>query len=600
MFFTISYGQPLDRSDIVVSSNAPVAIKVLESGHCFIDFGKAYFGTISIKADIGQEDSLVVHLGEKLSKKYAVARNPGGTIRYQKVLVKSLEEGKQYRVPLKANQRNTSGNAILLPDSIGVVMPFRYCEIENLQIPITDLEIKQIAYHYRFNDEAGTFHSSDTVLNAIWNLCKHTIKATSFTGYYIDGDRERIPYEADAYINQLSHYCLDTAYSIARRTNQYFLQNPTWPTEWILHQVMLFYEDYLYTGDIIILREHYDELKLRTLSVLEGEGGLISSKSNNLTDSLLKELGFDNPKARLNDIVDWPPAQRDTGWKLATAEGERDGYEMVDVNTVVNAFYYHDLKLMKLIAEALDEKEDAQYYQIKAENAYQVFNDKLFDKEREVYVDGLGSEHASLHSNMFALAFDLVPEEHQHSVIEFIKSRGMACSVYGAQYLLEGLYKHGGTDYGYELLTSVDNDRNWWNMIRQGSSMTWEAWDQKYKPNLDWNHAWGTAPLNIISRYVWGIRPTKPGYQEVCIKPHLNPLEFADVRVPTRLGLIEGNYQSGEKWDSYELVIPDGMQAVFELWDNVKTVRLNGKPTSTKRNQIQLKSGINKIELRIK
>jgi hypothetical protein len=31
---------------------------------------------------------------------------------------------------------------------------------------------------------------------------------------YVDGDRERIPYEADAYINMLSHYAVDSEYSI--------------------------------------------------------------------------------------------------------------------------------------------------------------------------------------------------------------------------------------------------------------------------------------------------------------------------------------------------------------------------------------------------
>ncbi len=29
-------------------------------------------------------------------------------------------------------------------------------------------------------------------------------------------------------------------------------------------------------------------------------------------------------------------------------------------------------------------------------------------------------------------------------------------------------------------------------MVDTGATITWEAWDQKYKPNQDWNHAWGT------------------------------------------------------------------------------------------------------------
>ncbi|NDD49049.1 MAG: hypothetical protein EBZ28_04215, partial [Alphaproteobacteria bacterium] len=52
--------------------------------------------------------------------------------------------------------------------------------------------------NYTFDESASSFDSSDEVLNQIWDFCKYSMKATSFCGYYVDGDRERIPYEADA------------------------------------------------------------------------------------------------------------------------------------------------------------------------------------------------------------------------------------------------------------------------------------------------------------------------------------------------------------------------------------------------------------------
>lgn len=103
--------------------------------------------------------------------------------------------------------------------------------------------------HYPFDDDVSRFTSSDPVLNDVWDLCKHSIKATSFCGVYIDGDRERIPYEADAYIDQLCHYCVDREYAMVRYTHEYLLMHPTWPTEWILHSVLMAWADYLYTGN---------------------------------------------------------------------------------------------------------------------------------------------------------------------------------------------------------------------------------------------------------------------------------------------------------------------------------------------------------------
>jgi len=68
----------------------------------------------------------------------------------------------------------------------------QYCEIENCSFELKPENIIQKAYWYYFEDANSTFRSSDTVLNKVWDICKYTIKATSFAGIYIDGDRERI------------------------------------------------------------------------------------------------------------------------------------------------------------------------------------------------------------------------------------------------------------------------------------------------------------------------------------------------------------------------------------------------------------------------
>lgn len=572
----------------------PLKVKKLGEGHYFIDFGKAYFGTVVMRSKKQQNDSLIVHLGEKLNTEKLIDRNPGGTIRYQRIKLDQLDAKQNVIVKLKADKRNTKIGAIQLPSSFGVIMPFRYCEIENLQVPIKKLKIYQKGYYYKFDDEAGTFKSSDTILNAVWDLGKHTIKATSFSGYYVDGDRERIPYEADAYINQLSHYSLDSEYSIARRTNEYFINHPTWPTEWLLHTVLLFYQDYMYTGKTDMLEKYYDVLKTRILMDLERKDGLISSKSDKLTGEFKMELGFSKPDTRVRDIVDWPAGQKDTGWKLANKEGERDGYEMVAINTVVNSFYFHNLVLMKKIAESLGKTEDVLFFKQKAEQVKEVINNKLFDKSRGVYVDGEGSSHASLHANMFPLAFDIVPDKYKKSVTEFIKTRGMACSVYGAQYLLEGLYKANEATYALELITETENDRSWWNMIKIGSTMALEAWDMKYKPNSDWNHAWGTAPTNVITRYMWGIKPKTPGFSSVQITPQLSTLSSSEIKVPTIKGSIEAKFSLTAKGEEcYKIKLPKKMNGEFVILGDKKEVRLNNKVMSSNVKTVILKEGAN-------
>lgn len=585
------YGTTSNR--LVENKIGPVVFhKTGESGY-FIDFGRAAFGTLLLEFEPSQTDTLIIHLGEKLSKPFTPDNDPGGSIRFSSTKLRVSPGVSGYLLKLNRDERNTGPSAIRLPDSLGTIMPFRYCRIENCHSRLTPENVFQKAYWYYYNDNESSFFCSDTILNKIWDICKYTIKATSFAGLYIDGDRERIPYEADAYINQLGHYYTDREYSIARRTNEYFIDHPTWPTEWILQTVLLFHNDFMFTGNIESAARYYKELQHKTLSEAARPDGLISSK--NVTDEIMEKLGFRDTKERVSDIVDWPPSQKDTGWKLATLEGERDGYDMTEINTVVNAFHYRSLVLMAELAGYMGKAVDSALFCNRAAKVKKAINEKLFNKDRGLYLDGENSDHSSLHANMMALAFDLVPEEYLKNVTAFIKSRGMACSVYGAQFLMEGLFKAGEQDYAMSLMTAT-HDRSWYNMIRTGSTMTMEAWDMKYKPNADWNHAWGAAPANIIPGYIWGIRPATPGFGKVTIRPCLGRLSFSSVVVPTIRGSISADYKLEGKKREFTVTIPGNMECDFVVDSvNYLTITLNGKKVKKGTGIIKPRAGVNKI-----
>ena len=300
---------------------SPAAFKKTSEDSYFIDFGKDAFGTLELVYKTNKQETLTIRLGEKL-KENKIDQKPGGTIRVQEIKLKVNPEKTHYVLELPPDKRNTNRIAVALPESFGVVTPFRYCEIENAKQNLSASNVRQKAFFHYFKDDQSYFTSSDSILNQVWDLCKYSMKATSFTGLYIDGDRERIPYEADAYINQLSHYCVDREYAMARQIIEYFMDHSTWPTEWLLHTALLVYQDYYFTGDIELVQTYYERLKQKTLMDLSREDGLISSKSEKVTDAYMKNLGFPEGSRPLEDIVDWPPGQKDTGWKLANKAGE--------------------------------------------------------------------------------------------------------------------------------------------------------------------------------------------------------------------------------------------------------------------------------------
>lgn len=523
-----------------------LVIKNNSQGNYFADFGKAAFGTLRVQIESKNSDSVFIHLGEKLSAPGLIDRKPGGTIRYRKIPL-AVQKGTQwYTLTIPHIERNSKYPAIVMPSDVGEVTPFRYCEIAGVSSLMNCKSVEQIAVNYFWDDSESSFSCSDSVLNRVWNLCKYSIKATTFCGVYVDGDRERIPYEADAYINQLGHYCLDREYSMARYSHEYLMVNPTWPTEWIMHSVMIAYTDYLYTGNTESLSHFYKDLQNKTLLSLAREDGLISTQTGLLNQTVLDNIHI---KAPIRDIVDWPLV-------------ERDGNEMPKISTVINAFHYESLKLMSLIAKALNKSDDELFYKNRAAALKDVINQKLFDRGGQKYIDGEGSAHASLHANIFPMAFGLVPAGSVPEVAKFISSRGMACSVYAAQFLLESLYEAGEDQVALDLMRSV-GERSWWNMIKSGSTITLEAWDAKFKPNLDWNHAWGAAPANMVARGLWGIVPLTPGFGVAQIKPRTGDLTSSTIKVPTIRGAINCEFKTDNISKSDLLVsVPSNMKTV--------------------------------------
>jgi hypothetical protein len=332
----------------------------------------------------------------------------------------------------------------------------------------------------------------------------------------------------------MGHYSIDREFAIARYSTENLIYHATWPTEWISHSIFMAYADYLHTGNTDLISNYYDDLKAKTMMALETEKGLISTQTGLQTKEFLKSIHYNG--GGLKDIVDWPHGNMST-----IPGGETDNYDFKTYNTVVNAFYYKSLVYMTEIAKVLGKTDDMNILSTKAQNAKNAFNIQFFNKETGIYVDGIDSKHSSLHANMYALAFGLVPVEHQKSVIEFIKSRRMACGVYSSHYLLEAMFDYGQAEYAMSLITDTA-DRSWLNMIRVGATMTTEAWDNKYKVNNGWSHAWSAAPVHILPRKLLGIEPAEAGFGKINIRPQPAGILQAEAKIPSIRGEIEAAY----------------------------------------------------------
>jgi hypothetical protein len=537
------------------------------NGAYFIDFGKDAFSQLQLNLNSEKTDSIYIEVAEALGSNGDFLKS-SPNIRYKKIGLYVQKGEQHYTLKWPVDAKRNSRNPIQMPAYIGEVFPFRYVRITGFAGSMNASSIKRKIIFYPFNNTAADFVSSDTVLNKVWELCKYSIKATSFSGFYVDGDRERIPYEADALINQLSHYAVDAEYNIARRSMAYLIFHPTWPTEWSLQNVLMAWNDYIYTGDKSFIQKYYTELQQKILMPLARQDGLISTLEQKQTKEFLETIhitkAFDGKKD-LRDNVDWPVV-------------ERDGFVFCNYNAVINAFYYKNLLLMHQIALLVGNKADAQLYSQKAKQVYDTYQKLFIDPTSGLVKDGDTTTHVSLHGNMFALAFGLVSKQNMASVITYIKSKKMACSVYGAQFLLDALYDAGEAKYALELLTATDQ-RSWYNMIKTGATISMEAWDKVYKPNLDINHAWGAAPANIIVRKLMGVQPLNPGADTISIKPQLANLQFAKLKTNLIKGEVTIDYRHDADKEVYQLSIPSGTLAMLDIRSNYSNtiIKVDGK-----------------------
>jgi alpha-L-rhamnosidase len=473
----------------------PKRIERLGDDNYLIDFGRAVFGGIELACPPG---------GGVIELRLAEELQPNGQARFQ------LRTGDCYQ-ELWTVVENSEPLAHL-----GARM-FRYAQVIGWRGELHPEMISAIAIGAPFDSNRSAFQCDDPRLERVWNLCRNSVAHATADVYTDCLTRERLAYEADTYVTMLTQFCTEGSFQTARRTLAYLTTHPTWPCEWWQCYIPLFYEYLLHSGDEEFVAGHY--------TFLRDETSFHSLMDRGLIRQFPRECN-----------VDWPPKCR-------------DGYEFGNANAVPNAYAYWDLILLAQLGHWLGhEREAAHLAQIAAE-LHSAFNRELFDETSGLYVDSEGSRHSSFHTNMYALRFGLVPPGRKARCLEFIKSKGMAGSVFTAQFLLETLFENGEDRMAVELMTR-NGERSWLEMLRAGAVVTTESWIADDKPNMSWAHPWGSSPANVIVRHFFGLRPTAPGWSEYVFDPHPGGIESARLSLMLPRGLISAEFKS----------LPDGYQ----------------------------------------
>ena len=466
------------------------------AGHLLFDFKKAAYAQLELELDGRAQDLVEVVVAECAANGQVVHTTGWRTFKIDNIRLSPEQRLYRFHIPAHRGAYGAFPHVETPSEFGGEVAVFRYVEINHYYGPAS---VRRIEFHSDTPEDAARFESSDERLDRVWEFCKYSLLATSIFPCYVDGERERMPYEGDAYITQLGHFCCGSDYAIAENTIDHFIANGefTWPTEWLLLTPALARDFCLYSGKTAALERWLPHLQQKTLPDMQREDGLLV------------------PMAPVRDIIDWP-------------EEDRDGYDFGETNLVPNAYRYDALRIL---AELTGDNS----YLIEAQQVKETLRRTML--KGSLFVDNPASTHTSLHTALFALRFGLAEPAEVAAHQAVLRTRGMACSVYGAQFLLEACFMNGLDDLGLRLLTS-DGPHSWFNMMREGSTITMEGWGNGDKPFQDWSHPWGAAPANVIPRFVVGVRPTAPGFSRFVVKPSSAAPNRFLCRQPTPWGAI--------------------------------------------------------------
>ncbi|MCH4170239.1 MAG: family 78 glycoside hydrolase catalytic domain [Lactobacillus sp.] len=515
--------EPYTSDNIQQAVIKPTKVTAMGAGHYLIDLGKEIVGGFGVgQLQATQPGEMEIRYGEEMAN---------GQVKWQ------MRTGNNYREywTLKAGSQTLNSTDL---------MTYRYVEVLNSPVVLTVDNVYGLALHQDFNDDAAKFTSSNKLLNQIYDFTKYSIKATNQDLMVDSQSRERGAYEGDVLINALSSYSFSDNYSLSRFTNEWLTSGRTWPAEYVLFTVMTAWNDYQYTGNKDSLVQYYDAIKANGSNLytktIDSNGLVNNSKHNNGWDSVL---------------VDWPTT-------------ERDGYVFGKYNTVLNAVAYGAYQDMAQIAKTVGNTQDQQLYQGYADKVKAAMIRELYDADKGAFKDSEGATHYSQHATAFALAYGVYDSpEMAGKLANYIKAQGeIKGSVYGAYFLLDGLYNVDAGQTAMKLMTSTGT-RSWDHVINElGATISTEAWDPKSKPNMTFSHPWGSAPASQIVRGMFGIRPTTPGFKTFQVKFQPEDVQTANISVPTVKGQIDAEYtQNADKTMTTAVTIPANTKATIYL-----------------------------------
>ena len=452
-------------------------LQVLEKspGHFFVDFGEELAGQIYFSAKGKRGEKVTVMCGEELTdgEKYSVRYHMRCNCNYIEECILSGKQDYFDFYDYKA---------------------FRYAEILAKPGSVNKNSIKMIVRNWQYDDRACEFRTPNKQLNKIWKICERAVKVAAQEVFVDCPTREKGQYLGDFLVTGLAHLYLTGDISLYSKALDDFVQStrickgmmavaPCNYMQEIADFSLLFpeavYNLYMYTADKDVIKKYMPVMEeiIEHFRKYEREDGLLEGVNDKW------------------NLVDWPENLRDNyDFELCSVPSD------VGCHNVMNAYYIGAVKKIRAMKNIVGEKDN--YNIQKLEKAYLK---EFYKPQQKVFTDTKQSFHASLHSNVLPLYFEIALDDTKEEIVKMIREKGLCCGVWFSYFVLRALGKAGKFQDELNLIMN-ENEHSWINMIREGASSCFEAWGKEQKWNTSLCHPWASSPIPVIAEDILGFR----------------------------------------------------------------------------------------------
>lgn len=368
---------------------------------------------------------------------------------------------------------------------------FRYLEIKG-NIDPTKVKFKQRGYPYK---QIKQIETDIPELKQIYDMCVNTILACSHEIFMDCATRERAQYMGDMR-HSGSAFCMLTGDLTPYKKGILDIFTSDFICPGLMAVVPGCFMQEIADSSLVFPRTIHEYAEITgDLSFIKE----IMPKLLNMIDYFKK---FERPDGLLEyvnekwNLVSWPENMRDNyDFPLTRPIGP-------GCHNVINALYYICLMYTEKLCELIGEPRDLGKARL-AES----FNKVFFDEEQQLYVDAEGSKHPSVFSNLYPAMYDMCEPEHKEKLIDFVYNKfvggelniGMGLT----NSLIEIFIKNDRIKEAFDIILSTGH-HSWINMIKDGATTVYEAWNRDEKWNTSLCHPFGTGPLYIILKYFDG------------------------------------------------------------------------------------------------